>query len=104
MYELKKDLLVFNVDFNERDREEGRHVVASLRFVLNPRVPDQGECVWMEDDEGNGCPGFVQAVRQRTVLIEPCWEHWIAPLRERVEFMPSFTGAEQMFVGVGAQR
>lgn len=97
--DLQKDLLIFNVDFNELDADEGRWVIASRLppHASSMRVPEPGEAVWLEDDEGNQCPGIVGEIFERTLLVEPIWDRWVAVhATVEVSDLPSFTRAQEL--------
>ncbi len=71
MPEFWQDLLTFNVDFNERDPDDARLVIASRTFSTGVHLPVVGERVALEDDEGNVCDAIVREVLDPTVMVEP---------------------------------
>jgi hypothetical protein len=75
-----KDDLIFEVDFNDRDRD-GR-LKASRTFASSGRKPNVGEFVLAHDDEGNSCKGAVDEVRGSIVYINldrTTWKRLVVP-------------------------
>jgi hypothetical protein len=74
MPEIKPDVLIFQVDFNNVD-SEGR-VKGTFAHAMSDRVPQQGEQVRLEDREGNGCWGVVAQVGSLTLRFRLELETW----------------------------
>ncbi len=63
-----QDTLTFDVDLNDVDAD-GR-LMASLRFGSSFRTPEPQERVFVRDDEGNGCWGYVNRIEDLIVYID----------------------------------
>jgi hypothetical protein len=69
--------IALRVDFDDID-EEG-FVVTSVRFMLGPRHPVEGDLVFLADSRGNSCFGKVHALSGWLARIEPDWTSWHGP-------------------------
>jgi hypothetical protein len=72
-----KDKLIFRVDFSNV-APDGRMVKAALPHASSPRVPEEGEYVFLMDAEGNRCHGWIKRVQGLIAFVELDEASWIS--------------------------
>ena len=63
--------LVLRADFDLLDDEQCSWV--SLRFMHEPRAPEEGEVVYLIDSRRRGCLGTVARVEGHYACVRPDW-------------------------------
>ena len=67
--------IVLRADFENLDDESC--IEASLRFLLSgPRMPQEGEWVYLLDQHGNGCLGQIDSISGWMARVKPDWDSW----------------------------
>jgi hypothetical protein len=67
--------IVLRAEFTDVDEEDC--VEASLRFLMNgPRMPQEGEWVYLIDRHGNGCLGQIDSISGWMARVKPDWDSW----------------------------
>jgi hypothetical protein len=77
--EFEEREIVLRADFSDLD-DEG-YIEASLRFLMNgPRMPHEGEWVYLLDAKGNGCMGEIASISGWSARVKPDWDSWAGEL------------------------
>jgi hypothetical protein len=67
--------VVLRADFGDLDDESCLQL--SLRFIMaGPRHPRAGEWVYLIDDTGSGCMGYVEQIDGWSARVRPDWSSW----------------------------
>jgi hypothetical protein len=73
--EFEEREVVLRADFTDLDDENC--VETSLRFLMNgPRMPREGEWVYLLDPRGNGCLGQIDSISGWMARVKPDWDSW----------------------------
>jgi hypothetical protein len=72
-----QDDLIFRVDFNNV-HADGRLIKGSLPHASHPRIPAEGERVFLRDWEGNQCWAWIDQIRGAIVYFEIDYATWVA--------------------------
>ena len=73
--EFEEREIVLRADFSALDDEDC--VEASMRFLMNgPRMPREGEWVYLLDPNGNGCMGQIDSISGWMARVKPDWDSW----------------------------
>jgi hypothetical protein len=73
--EFEEREIVLRTEFTDLDDEDC--VEASMRFLMNgPRMPREGEWVYLLDRQGNGCLGQIDSISGWMARVKPDWNSW----------------------------
>jgi hypothetical protein len=73
--EFEEREIVLRTEFAGLDAEDC--VEVSLRFLMNgPRMPEEGEWVYLLDGHGNGCMGQINSISGWMARVKPDWDSW----------------------------
>jgi hypothetical protein len=68
--------VVLRVDFDLLDEDGCSWISMRFRRASDPEPPEPGDVVYLLDDHGSGCVGWVQQVEGWYVCVRPDWRTW----------------------------